>query len=242
MSTKASEKFKRSKAWLPALSGISTMLFVLILLNSQFIASRYITITKKPIDASAKDSQEESSSNESKDPKITINSIEIEAPIDFNQSRINEDSFQESLKNGVVHYPFTAKPGERGNVVIFGHSSGQIWAPGNYKFIFSRLEQLKKDDKVFISYQGVKYIYKIDSTTIVAPTDVSVLQPTNDNTLTLITCHPVGSNAERLIVRAKQISPDPNQANQNYEPVNSYEGSLPGNSRSTWESLKLLFN
>lgn len=111
MSTKASEKFKRSKAWLPALSGISTMLFVLILLNSQFIASRYITITKKPIDASAKDSQEESSSNESKDPKITINSIEIEAPIDFNQSRINEDSFQESLKNGVVHYPFTAKPG-----------------------------------------------------------------------------------------------------------------------------------
>jgi sortase A len=48
----------------------------------------------------------------------------------------------------------------------------------------------------------------VESTEVVWPSDVQVLQPTRENTLTLVTCYPfyyVGSAPKRFIVRARQI-------------------------------------
>lgn len=249
MSKKASKNTNRTatfkKKWLPVIAGLGSMLAILALFNSQMIASSYIGLTYKPVDSSTQDvAVANYEIDEDAPAKILINNIEVDAPVDFNQQEINETSFQESLRNGVVHYPFTAKPGETGNSVIFGHSSGQVWAPGNYKFIFSKLEHLEPGNKIFVDYMGVRYEYEINGKKVVPPTDVSVLRPTSDNILTLITCYPVGSNAKRLIVTAKQINPIPKQA----EPENTSEqakmpsSNLPGNSRSTWQTIKSIFN
>lgn len=249
MSKKASKTTNRKtdfrKKWLPVIAGLSSMMIILALFNSQMIASSYIGLTYQPVDSSVQDTATaEDTIDENAPAQIHINNIEVTAPIDFNQQEINEASFQESLRNGVVHYPFTAKPGQPGNSVIFGHSSGQIWAPGNYKFIFSKLEHLEPGNKIFIDYKGIRYEYEISAKKIVPPTDVSVLQPTSDNSLTLITCYPVGSNAKRLIITAKQISPNPNQTQTKETPDQDKtpSGNLPGNSRSTWQTIKSIFN
>ena len=140
-----------------------------------------------------------------------------------------------------MHYPDTAVPGKQGNVVIFGHSSGQWWAPGNYKFIFTLLDKLQPQDKIVIDYQGVRYIYRVYAYKIVEPTDLSVLNQSSDNSLTLITCTPVGTSAKRLIIMAKQIVPnvkEPAAVNQAAELPAQAQGKLPGSSGSFWHNFK----
>jgi LPXTG-site transpeptidase (sortase) family protein len=141
--------------------------------------------------------------------EIYIPAIDVKAPIVFEPTRV-EWKVQLALRNGVVHYGDTAVPGQNGNVAIFGHSSGQAWAPGDYKWIFTLLDKLRPGDQIKISYQGLSYIYEVTDSTVVAPTDLDVIAQTSKPTLTLITCTPVGTSTNRLVVHAKQIEPATN--------------------------------
>jgi sortase A len=76
------------------------------------------------------------------------------------------------------------------------------------------LDKLASNDRIYVDYKGTRYIYRISSTKVVPPTDISVLNHGDDPQLTLITCTPVGTNKNRLIVQAKQISPDPGTATE----------------------------
>jgi LPXTG-site transpeptidase (sortase) family protein len=120
---------------------------------------------------------------------------------------------QKALRSGVVHYGQTANPGQSGNVVIVGHSSGEPWTLGSYKYIFTLLNKVIAKDKIIIDYSGVRYIYEVIAADIVRPTDLSILeQPKNQFNLTLVTCTPVGTSKDRLIIHAKQTSPKPQLA------------------------------
>jgi LPXTG-site transpeptidase (sortase) family protein len=175
---------------------------------------------------------------------IKIEKINVDAPVIYDQKVVNESAFLQALHNGVVHYPNTAMPGQQGNVVIFGHSSGQWWAPGNYKFVFTLLDKLTIGDRIFLDYQGKRYIYKVYNTQVVAPTDLSVLNQGSNNILTLITCSPVGTSSKRLIVRAQQIVPKVGTNTTSTQAATlpqQAQGPLPGNSGSFWSDLKNLF-
>src|SRR5438093_1507422 len=74
---------------------------------------------------------------------LEISSLGIKAPVVY-VDQANETAFQAALKDGVVHYPGTALPGQPGNVYIFGHSSDYFWSNGHYKTIFASLPQIKK--------------------------------------------------------------------------------------------------
>lgn len=141
-------------------------------------------------------------------PTLTIPKINVTTPVVFEPS-IVEAQVQKALESGVVHYGNTAKPGEVGNTVIFGHSSNDWDRPGDYKFIFVLLEKLNVGDTYSIDYEGQRYEYKIYERSVILPTDVHVVQPTAEPTSTLITCWPVGTTQKRFIVKAKQISPEP---------------------------------
>ena len=105
------------------------------------------------------------------------------------------------------------KPGEKGNFVVSGHSSNDWTDGGNYKFIFARLEKITAGDVVYANYNGTRYTYKITGTKVVKPTDVSALQIGNDKPyITLVTCTPLGTAQNRLLVFGEQISPNPNEA------------------------------
>ena len=158
--------------------------------------------------------------------KIIIPAIDIEAPVitdidpykskDVNETEAQwEARIQKHLEGGVIHYPKTPYPGESGtnensNVVILGHSASTTGAPGDYKRIFSNLRTLKLDDFILVNYNEIQYIYKVKSVKIVKPNQIDVLESGKlNNSLTLITHHPLGSSSNRLVVTAVQINPNP---------------------------------
>lgn len=107
----------------------------------------------------------------------------------------------EGLKDGVVRYPGTARPGEEGNVFITGHSSYYLWDDGQYKDVFALLSEVEIGDEVIIYYNQQKYVYTITEKKEVAPSEVNVLeQPVGEKRITLMTCTPVGTNLKRLIL------------------------------------------
>ena len=101
------------------------------------------------------------------------------------------------LRRAVGHLSDTAMPGESGNVVLAGHRDT----------FFRPLKQVRIGDAIRLKTQDADFEYLVESTAIVPPTDVQVLEPTDEPTLTLITCFPfsyVGSAPDRFVVRARE--------------------------------------
>lgn len=140
---------------------------------------------------------------------IHIESIGVKAPIVFDVEN-SEKTVADNLKNGVIHLKSTSKPGENGNVFITGHSSNFPWVKSKYNSIFALLPNVVVGDLVQVKYNETNYIYRVNKTFVVDPSDVSVLKSDpNSNILTLMTCTPIGTNLRRLIVQAEQIIPNP---------------------------------
>lgn len=172
------------------------------------------------------------------EPKIIIPKINLEVPVVFDMTTVEEKAVQNALEDGVVHYASTPNPGEKGNAVIVGHSSNNILNSGKYKFAFVLLKRLEPDDTFFVQKDGVRYTYKVYEKEIVGPDDVSVLdQQERANTITLITCDPPGTSINRLIIVAEQISPDPNSNKASTAIKVSETETLPSNAPSLWSRL-----
>lgn len=108
------------------------------------------------------------------------------------------------LRRAVGHISNTALPGEQGNVVLAGHRDS----------FFRPLRNIRSGDVITLKTPDGDFRYEVESTAVVPPTDLQVLQPSTDRTLTLITCHPfyyVGSAPNRFIVRARQVARPPEQ-------------------------------
>jgi sortase A len=106
-----------------------------------------------------------------------------------------------TLKRAIGHVPYTALPGEPGNVGIAAHRDT----------FFRNLKGVKVGDVIRMVTPGGTYDYEVDSLKIVWPKNVEVLDSTPQPALTLVTCYPfnyVGSAPKRFIVRAKQIAPE----------------------------------
>lgn len=140
--------------------------------------------------------------NVAPNPVIIYPRLGINAPIIFPSS--NDDvQVLAALDSGTSYFPGTSLPGSSGNTVILGHSSGEWWKKSDYKYIFAPLEETVVGDKIQINYLGKKYLYQVYNRKVVEPTEVSVLQQTPDDILTLITCTPPGTAWKRLIIQAK---------------------------------------
>ncbi len=137
---------------------------------------------------------------------IPIKNVDLES-FDFSKMYESENAIQDALREGVVHYPFTADPDQYGNVFITGHSSYTPWDSGRYKDIFALLHRLEIGDQYFIYFEGKKYTYKVQEKFEILPTELSVLeQPVDQHLSTLMTCTPVGTTLRRLIIRAPLTS------------------------------------
>ena len=120
--------------------------------------------------------------------RIVIPRIGVDAPI------VQGDSW-EDLKNGVGQHPGTAKPGETGNTVVSAHND-------TYGKIFRYLHELEPGDRVSIHTADRSYDYVVVSTRIVSPTEVSITEPTEEPTLTMVTCYPYLIDTHRVVVTA----------------------------------------
>ncbi len=104
-----------------------------------------------------------------------------------------------TLNRAVGHIEDTAKPGDAGNIGIAGHRDG----------FFRALKDVQVGDRLEVSMSGRLDVYRIERTWIVGPDDVSVLDPTREASVTLVTCYPfyfVGPAPQRFIVRAVRVS------------------------------------
>jgi len=134
---------------------------------------------------------------------ISIPKISVSAPIVWN---VSADKIQGELSNGVVHIGNTSTPGTPGNIFMTGHSSDSFWTPGNYKTVFVLLDKLAKDDLIALNYNGVTFRYKVYNSQVVSREEVSnFVLSDRPETLTLMTCYPVGTNWSRLIVQAERM-------------------------------------
>lgn len=108
-----------------------------------------------------------------------------------------------ALRAGAGHYPNTPLPGQPGNVAIAGHRT-------TYGKPLNRADELTPGDEVWLLTPVGDYRYVMPegpdgwdaNPYITGPRDWSVIEPTSEPSVTLTTCHPKGSAAKRLIVRA----------------------------------------
>ena len=171
--------------------------------------------------------------------KIIIPKLNVDAPIVMDVTDNEEKTIQTALEKGVTLYPNTGKPGELSNPVIFGHSSNNIFNHGDYKFVFVLLSRLEIDDTFMINYNSRQYVYRVFNKKVVKPKDVAVLsEKPKPAMVTLITCDPPGSSANRLIVQAEQITPDPNANIASTASTNSSSPeTLPSNPESLFQRI-----
>ncbi|HEY4723687.1 MAG TPA: class D sortase, partial [Anaerolineae bacterium] len=124
--------------------------------------------------------------------RIQIPAINVDAVI------VEGDTW-EQLKKGVGHHLGTANPGERGNLVLSAHND--IF--GEY---FRYLDQLKAGDEVVVYSGNQRFRYVVSQSRLVMPTQVDVMLPTSDPTVTLISCYPYLVDNKRIAVFA-QLQP-----------------------------------
>jgi sortase A len=118
---------------------------------------------------------------------------------------VREGADEGTLSRAVGHIPGTALPGNVGNVGLAGHRDT----------FFRALRNIRTDDTIELETTAGTYRYVVKSTRIVTPRDVSVLQASGGETLTLVTCYPfyyVGSAPKRFIVHAALIREAPGVA------------------------------
>ena len=109
--------------------------------------------------------------------------------------------FMKELENGIIKYPGSADPGEPGNSFIFGHSSNYPWAKGNYNDVFALLNELDAGDEIIVFFKQKKFVYVVKEKIIVKPGHVSSLAgDENMKRMTLMTCWPLGTTLNRLLV------------------------------------------
>ena len=109
-----------------------------------------------------------------------------------------EGTGKTTLRHAVGHIPGTALPGQPGNTSLAGHRDT----------FFRPLRNILQSDIITLTTLRSEYHYRVGSMRVVAPTEVSVLDPTGNEILTLVTCHPfsfVGVAPNRFIVRAERV-------------------------------------
>ena len=119
---------------------------------------------------------------------LRIPSRDIEVPVLDSTSDL-------ALNRGAGHVKGTALPGSDGNIAVAAHRDG----------FFRGLKDIQIGDEIELTTLGGQQTFVVSKLDIVDPFQVSVLDPTDEPVLTLITCYPfyfVGSAPERFIVRA----------------------------------------
>ncbi|MGA1717020.1 MAG: sortase [Ilumatobacteraceae bacterium] len=133
------------------------------------------------------------------DPEIYIGEIEI--PAIMMKSSINFGVTDATFDRGVGWWPDTAKPGDVGNVVLGGHRTS--W-PRPFRYV----DLLEPGDEIVFTTEAGRFVYAVSRTEVVYPDAIWIVDQTEEATVTLFACHPVGSTAQRIVIFADYVRQD----------------------------------
>jgi len=111
---------------------------------------------------------------------------------------ISEGESTAVLRRGAGHLSDTPWTGQDGNVVLAGHRDT----------VFRALRKVELGDVIEIATVDGSVHYSVEQMSVVAPDDLTVLEPFGGSTLTLVTCYPftfIGAAPSRFVVRAREI-------------------------------------
>jgi sortase A len=207
----SAKKARKSRHFVPVIATLAVLLiFGFLQYNQVLIANVKAYITPGSIDPQNIIVDPASTVAVGPEPRLIIPKINVDAPV-FYDIGIDKTSQDTAMENGVAHFAIpgaNSHPGEIGNTVLSGHSSNDVFAAGDYKFIFMQLDKLQVGDTVYANYQGTRYTYVVTKKEEVGPNDVQALiYETDKPVMTLITCTPLGTALRRLLVTAEQVYP-----------------------------------
>ena len=229
---------KRHRKFIPIFAGVFTVLFILFLQYNRLI---FAPIMAYIAPGNSNDTEITAidptiTAAPTAEPKLIIPKLNVDVPAHFNIAN-DTATIDNAMNHGVAQFKIPgadALPGQVGNLVISGHSAGDIYSNNQYKFIFSGLERLQDNDLIYVNYNSVRYTYKVTKKQTVEPTDVAALvYPTSKPILTLITCTPLGSDRYRLLVTAEQVSPTYEEKAVSTPTNTDSTAALPGNNTSS---------
>ena len=126
------------------------------------------------------------------DNRLIIPSINLD-------EQIYTETTESTVDKGVWHRPATSTPDTLGNAVFVGHRftySSQVKDP------FYHLDKVETGDTILVYWQKVPYVYTVNEITVVPPTAIEVESQDKGDRLTLYTCTPLWSSANRLVIVA----------------------------------------
>ena len=126
---------------------------------------------------------------------LNIPAVGIEVPVFNSTGKL-------ILNRGAGHVEGTSPPGASGNIGIAGHRDT----------FFRELEDIQTGDSIVLRTHNGSQLFRVSEISIVDPLDLSVLDPTDETVLTLVTCYPfnyIGFAPERFIVRGVLEEADP---------------------------------
>ena len=235
-------KVRKSRHFIPIAAGLVVILLFMFLQYNRILISNVMAyISPGNIDIQNIIIDPNANLTVSPEPRLIIPKINVDVPVIYDIGN-DYNSQMDAMTKGVAHFAIpgaSSHPGEIGNTVISGHSSNDLFDPGDYKFIFAQLDKLNVGDTIYANYQSKRYTYTVTKKEIVSPTEVNKLvYPTIKPILTLITCTPLGTSLNRLLVTAEQISPDPTQSTTAPVTITTTGNSaIPGNSPTFFERL-----
>lgn len=239
---KKAKKARKSRHFIPIMSAVVVVLVVAFLqYNQLIIANVQAYVSPGAIDPQNIVIDPNSSTAVSAEPRLIIPKINVDVPVVYGVGYDN-DSQMAAMQKGVAHFAIpgaNSVPGQLGNTVLSGHSSNDLFDPGDYKFIFAQLDKLQTGDSIYVHYNSVRYTYTVNKKEVVKPTNVGSLLGMDDKPyLTLITCTPLGTATNRLLIKAEQVAPDPSKAKPANEAGESQNDAvLTGNAPTVLERL-----
>lgn len=236
------KKVRKSHHFVPLVSAVGVLLlFVFLQYNSIIIGNVKAYVTPGEIDPQNIVVDPNASLAVSKDPILIIPKINVNVPVNYNVTP-DQKSQLKAMENGLAWFGIpgaNSKPGQIGNTVLSGHSSNDFIENGKYKFVFALLDRLKKGDIFYVHYNGIRYTYSVTKIQIVKPNNIKALQDgATKPEVTLLTCTPLGTALNRLLVTGEQISPSPSTATKAPETtVDTGDTAMPGNAPTLLERL-----
>lgn len=234
---------RKSRHFVPILAAsLVVVAFVFVQFNRNFIAGVQAYVSPGNVDPQNIVIDPAADIAVGPEPRLIIPKINVDVPAIYGVG-VDEASQLKAMESGVAHFAIpgaNSRPGEIGNTVLSGHSSNDLFDPGEYKFIFAQLEKLQVGDTIYANYEGTRYTYVVTKKEVVRPTEVNKLvYPTDKPVMTLITCTPLGTAIDRLLVTAEQVSPDPARAaaapDGSGQPTD--DAALPGNAPTFIERI-----
>ncbi|MDP2741763.1 MAG: sortase [bacterium] len=138
-----------------------------------------------------------------KENSLEIPAIGISAPIIFSKTT-DKNLIAKDLDKGTVYYPGSVLPGQKGEIMILGHSAPPNWPKIKHDWVFSKINDLKAGDEIIINLENKQYIYIVKEKAIVKRGEEVTFASSAENfsSLILVSCWPPGKDIQRIAVRS----------------------------------------